>query len=151
MAGPSIPQTLSRRRPPPTGDEETSTNLILGEFQNVPCLSVSEANVILQKVIDQRSKPDEQGNLPAAMPNTDVFVKTRDYLETFARFRGETGAAQVESVSQKLVRDGLIEPFERAQLGTSPSARRAAWSWDYNANVIAQLHYAVIPWMRHER
>lgn len=117
MAGPTVPQTLSRRRPPPTGDEETTSILRLGEFEHVPCLSVSEANVILQKVIESRTKPDDQGNKPIPMPNTDVFTKTRDYLEMFARFRGETGAGQVETVSQKLVREGLITPYERAQLG----------------------------------
>ena len=123
MAGPTVPQSLSRRRPPPTGDEETTAILRLGEFEQVPCLSVSEANVILQKVIDKRSKPDDQGNKPSPMPNSDVFIKTRDYLEMFARFRGEQGAAQVETVSQKLVKDGLITPFERAQLGMQHEER----------------------------
>lgn len=62
------------------------------------------------------------------MPNSDVFIKTRDYLEMFARFRGEQGAAQVETVSQKLVKDGLITPFERAQLGRADMLSRCVVS-----------------------
>ena len=117
MAGPTIPQPLSRRRPLPTGDEETTAILRLGEYEDTPCLSVSEANVLLQRVIEWRTKPDENGNKHTPMPNTDVFTKTRDYLEAFARFRGEQAVQQVESVSQKLVKDGVITIFERAQLG----------------------------------
>ena len=121
MAGPTIPKPLSRRRPPPTGDEETTTTLRLGEYSETPCLSVSEANAVLQKVIVARTTPDSNGRLPPPMPNTDVFVKTRDYLEMFARFRGEQAVQQVESVSQKLVGEGAdgITGFERAQLGIS--------------------------------
>ena len=116
MAGPTIPQPLSRRRPPPTGDEETTSTLRLGEYTDVPCLSVSEANVILRHIINQREVPDENGRKGPSLPNTDVFVKTRDYLDMFARFRGETAVQQVESVSQKLVQQGVITVFERAQL-----------------------------------
>lgn len=129
MAGPNNPSTLratvphplSRRRPPPTGDEETTSILRLGEYADVPCLSVSEANTILQKVIEARNKPDENGRRPPAMPNTDVFTKTREYLKLFARFNGEQAVQQVESVSSKLVGTGRagegITGFERAQLG----------------------------------
>ncbi|KAK3059130.1 RNA polymerase B [Extremus antarcticus] len=124
MAGPTratVPHPLSRRRPPPTGDEETTSVLRLGEYTDVPCLSVSEANTILQKVIEARNKPDDNGRKPPAMPNTDVFTKTADYLKSFARFNGEQAVQQVESVSSKLVGRGGgegITGFERAQLGT---------------------------------
>lgn len=117
MAGPTVPQTLSRRRPPPTGDEETTAILKLGEYEGTACLSVSEANVLLRRVIDIRTKVDEDGQKPPPPPNTDVFIKTRDYLEIFARFRSDQAAQQVEGVSQKLVNDGSITMFERAQLG----------------------------------
>jgi len=125
MAGPTratVPHPLSRRRPPPTGDEETTSVLRLGEYTDVPCLSVSEANTILQKVIEARNKPDDNGRKPPAMPNTDVFTKTADYLKSFARFNGEQAVQQVESVSSKLVGRGGgegITGFERAQLGMS--------------------------------
>ncbi|KAF2480479.1 HRDC-like protein [Neohortaea acidophila] len=118
MAGPPLPATLSRRRPPPTGDEETTTVLRLGEFEGVPCLSLSEAHTIIQKLKTSRSQTDEQGNKPVPMPNTDVYNKTEAYLETFVRFKTEQSASQVEAVSQKLVQEGLITSFERAQLAT---------------------------------
>jgi DNA-directed RNA polymerase II subunit RPB4 len=117
MAGPTLPPTLSRRRQPPTGDEEATAQLKLGEYTDVPCLSVSEANVILRRLIKTREEPDEHGNKGPPLPNTDVFTKTRDYLDLFARFRGEQAAQQVESVSSKLVESGAITVFERAQLG----------------------------------
>ena len=117
MAGPTLPPSLSRRRQPPTGDEEATTQLKLGDYTDVPCLSVSEANVILRRLIDRREKPDDEGRKGPPLPNTDVFVKTRDYLEQFARFRGETAVQQVEQVSSRLVEGGGVGVFERAQLG----------------------------------
>ena len=117
MAGPTLPPSLSRRRQPPTGDEEATTQLKLGEYTDVPCLSVSEANVILRRLIDRREKADDEGRKGPPLPNTDVFVKTRDYLEQFARFRGETAVQQVEQVSSRLVEGGGVGVFERAQLG----------------------------------
>ena len=124
MAGPNtstpraiVPHPLSRRRPPPTGDEEATSILKLGEYETVPCLSVSEANTILQKVIQARETADENGRLPPPMPNTDVFAKTKQYLQEFARFNGEAAVQQVEGVSSKLVGEGGLVGFERAQLG----------------------------------
>ena len=83
----------------------------------MPCLSVSEANVILRRLIKKREEPDPDGNTGPPLPNTDVFTKTREYLDQFARFRSEQAAQQVESVSSKLVESGAITVFERAQLG----------------------------------
>lgn len=83
----------------------------------MPCLSLSEAHTIIQKLKTSRSQTDEQGNKPVPMPNTDVYNKTEAYLETFVRFKTEQSASQVEAVSQKLVQEGLITSFERAQLG----------------------------------
>ena len=83
----------------------------------MPCLSVSEANVILRRLIQTRETPDDKGNVGPPLPNTDVFVKTREYLDAFARFRGESAVQQVESVSSKLVESGGVSVFERAQLG----------------------------------
>ena len=119
MAGPTLPPSLSRRRQQPTGDEEATAQLKLGEYTSVPCLSVSEANTILRRVIDSRTKPNQHGDIGPPLPNTDVFIKTRDYLDMFARFRGEQAVHQVESVSNKLVTGGVISVFERAQLGES--------------------------------
>ena len=114
---PFIPTMLSRRRPKPTGDEEAAATLRLGpEFEHAPALSVSEANVLLKKVMYIRQQPNEHGRQPPVPPNTDVYIKTRDYLETFARFKEESSAQQAEMVSSKLTDEGRVSSFERAQI-----------------------------------
>ena len=44
----------SRARELPTGDEEATTDLKLGEFQNVPTLTLSEARLLINAVMDHR-------------------------------------------------------------------------------------------------
>lgn len=122
MAGPTVPPQLSRRKPPPTGDEETTIALKLGEYTDVPCLSVSEANVLLNRIIEARTKEDNNGNRGQPMPNSDVFIKTKDYLDVFARFRTDQAVTQVDQMSQRLVDDNSLKHFERAQLGMLPCA-----------------------------
>ncbi len=117
MAGQTVPQSLSRRRPPPTGDEETTALLRLGEFEGATCLSVAEARALLKVVQERRKEPDKDGNKPPPMPNSDVYTKTRDYLDMFARFLSNQAVNQVAVVSQRLVEEGSITNFERAQLG----------------------------------
>ena len=56
-------QTGTRRGQPTPGDEEASAELRLGEFQNVPTLSLSEAKLIIDTVIEKRKeskKPFQQ-------------------------------------------------------------------------------------------
>lgn len=43
-------QPTSRAREAPTGDEEASTTLKLGEFEGVPTLSLSEARLVIDSV-----------------------------------------------------------------------------------------------------
>jgi DNA-directed RNA polymerase II subunit RPB4 len=43
-----------RTRELPAGDEEASTDLKLGEFQNVPTLTLSEARLLINAVMDHR-------------------------------------------------------------------------------------------------
>jgi DNA-directed RNA polymerase II subunit RPB4 len=47
-------QPTSRAREQPQGDEEASTELKLGEFQNVPTLTLSEARLLINAVLDHR-------------------------------------------------------------------------------------------------
>ena len=122
MAGPTVPKSLSRRRPPPTGDEETTAILRLGEDATSHPLSVSETSLLLRKINTARLQPDANGNKPTPMPNTDVYTKTQVYLDLFSRFTEEQTVTQVELISKRLVDDGLITPFERAQLGKQVSA-----------------------------
>lgn len=108
MAGPSVPASLSRRRPPPTGDEEASSLLHLGEFEDTACLSVAECNVLLNSLNSNNSRP------PA---RTDIYIKTKDYVQTFSRFKDQKTVGQVDVLLDEYVRRGLIVPFEKAQLG----------------------------------
>ena len=76
---------------------------------------------MLNRIVASRTKEDEHGNRGQPMPNSEVFVKTRDYLEVFARFRGDQAVTQVDQMTQRLVDDGTLKHFERAQLGMMPS------------------------------
>lgn len=44
----------ARTREKPSGDEEATANLKLGEFQNVPTLTLSEARLLINAVMDHR-------------------------------------------------------------------------------------------------
>lgn len=46
----------SRTREQPIGDEEATTELRLGEFQHEICLSLSEARILVDAVVDRRAK-----------------------------------------------------------------------------------------------
>ena len=44
----------TRAREKPTGDEEAASTLKLGDFQNVPCLTLSEARLLINVVMEHR-------------------------------------------------------------------------------------------------
>lgn len=46
----------SRTREKPTGDEEAASELKLGEFQHVPTLTLSEARLLINAVMDHRKQ-----------------------------------------------------------------------------------------------
>ena len=46
----------SRTREKITGDEEAAAELKLGEFQNVPTLTLSEARLLINAVMDHRKQ-----------------------------------------------------------------------------------------------
>ena len=46
----------SRIREAPAGDEEATAELKLGEFQNVPTLTLSEARLLINAVMDHRKQ-----------------------------------------------------------------------------------------------
>lgn len=46
----------SRTREKPGGDEEAAADLKLGEFQNTPSLTLSEARFLINAVIQHRKK-----------------------------------------------------------------------------------------------
>ena len=138
MAGPPhIPLATSRRRPAPTGDEEASNTLRLGEMTDVQTLSVAEANELLKFIEDKRKREGLEIN------NKDIYVKSRDYVNLFARFKDRETVEQVERES--LAIPGVTK-FERAQLGRHHPQHHhhSYWRSDQGpaANVDSQQHYA---------
>lgn len=107
-----LPEILSRRRAKPSGDEEATTTIKLGEFTDDATLSVSEARALLNVLIEQRR---QDPSIPPP-PNTDVFVKTRKYMNQASRHKSHAAADQVSRISGRLMASGLVTGFERAQL-----------------------------------
>ncbi|KAI9869071.1 MAG: RNA polymerase B [Trichoglossum hirsutum] len=102
-------QPTSRAREQPQGDEEASTELKLGEFQNVPTLTLSEARLLINAVLDHRKTSGRE------FPETEMLRSTQDYLDVFARFKQKEN---IEAVERLLSTQTHLESFERSQLGT---------------------------------
>lgn len=98
----------SRSRERPSGDEEASSVLSLGEFQGVPSLSLSEARILIGAVLDHRRMNNRD------VQETETLVKTQDYLDVFARFKQKEN---IEAVERLLLSRPELESFERSQLG----------------------------------
>ncbi|KAI4283919.1 MAG: hypothetical protein L6R35_005023 [Caloplaca aegaea] len=98
----------ARTREKPSGDEEATADLKLGEFQTVPALTLSEARVLINAVIDNRRSLRK-------VDGTETLTKTQDYLEVFARFKQKEN---IEAVDRMLSAKPEFELFERSQLGS---------------------------------
>ncbi|MCJ1337629.1 RNA polymerase B [Bachmanniomyces sp. S44760] len=98
----------SRTREQPTGDEEATVDLKLGEFQNVPTLTLSEARLLINAVMDHRKSQRK-------VEETETLIKTQDYLDVFARFKQKEN---IEAVERMLASHDELELFERSQLGS---------------------------------
>ncbi|MCJ1474315.1 RNA polymerase B [Lambiella insularis] len=98
----------SRAREQPTGDEEATTDLKLGDFQHVPTLTLSEARLLINAVMDHRKSQRK-------VEETEVLIKTQDYLDVFARFKQKEN---IEAVERMLATKDELELFERSQLGS---------------------------------
>ncbi|MCJ1351893.1 MAG: RNA polymerase B [Icmadophila ericetorum] len=101
-------QPTSRTREKPTGDEEATTDLKLGEFQNVPTLTLSEARVLINAVMGHRKSQRK-------VEETETLIKTQVYLDVFARFKQQENINAVEAI---LAQHSELELFERSQLGS---------------------------------
>lgn len=104
-----LPPPTSRTRPTPSGDEEATTILSLGEFTATPSLSLSEARILIHAVLEHRRGTGRK------VQETDVLVKMQDYLDEFARFKQKEN---IEAVERLLNGRGELESFERSQIGT---------------------------------
>ncbi len=61
MANPvPVPDPTHRKRELPQNELEATSQLKLGEFQTVPTLSLSEARLVINKVLDLRKKGDHK-------------------------------------------------------------------------------------------
>ncbi|KAJ0121435.1 hypothetical protein N8I77_004380 [Diaporthe amygdali] len=105
---PRRPQT-SRPKPLPPGDEDVSTNVILGEFQDVDTLTLSEASLVINALVAKR-RNDRKG-----FQETEILAQTVDYLDAFARFKQKEN---VEAVERLLSSHKNLNKFERAQIGS---------------------------------
>ncbi|KAI0110057.1 HRDC-like protein [Daldinia grandis] len=99
----------SRSRAPPAGNEEATTVLKLGEFQDVDTLTLSEASLVIHALVAKRRNDRKNVN------ETEMLTKTIDYLDTFARFKKKEN---VEAVERLLSSHKEFHKFERAQLGS---------------------------------
>ncbi|KAI9798947.1 MAG: RNA polymerase B [Piccolia ochrophora] len=98
----------SRTREQPLGAEEATSEVKLGEFQHVPSLTLSEARLVINVVMDNRRQ--KQGG---EIEETEMLKKTQDYLNVFARFKQKEN---IEAVERLLAAHVNLEPFERSQL-----------------------------------
>ncbi|KAI4209853.1 MAG: hypothetical protein LQ351_007271 [Letrouitia transgressa] len=101
-------ESTSRRREKPPGDEEAAAELKLGEFQDVPTLTLSEARLLINAVMDHR-------RLTKKVNESEIYLKTQDYLDVFARFKQKEN---IEAVERMLAAKTELELFERSQLGS---------------------------------
>lgn len=102
------PADHGRQREVPQQDLEASTVLKLGEFENVPSLTLSEARLIINTILKTRQEKGVEIQI------TDTLSKTQDYLEVFARFKEKENIEAVE----RLLFSVDLKPFERSQLGS---------------------------------
>ena len=109
MAGLTHLAQTARRRPKPSGDEEATSNLKLGEMSSSAALSTAAAHELLTRIEEARAQDPK---LP--LTYNDLINKNNAYLATFARFKGSETVQQVTSEAETLTQ---LAEFERAQLG----------------------------------
>ncbi|KAH6646446.1 HRDC-like protein [Truncatella angustata] len=102
-------QFTSRAKPTPPGNEEASAVLNLGEFQDVDTLTLSEASLVINALVNKRRLEGKD------VDKNEMLTKTMDYLDNFARFQKKEN---VEAVERLLSAHKEFHKFERAQLGT---------------------------------
>lgn len=100
----------SRARAQPLGNEEAGSQLVLGEFEGVQTLSLSEARLVINAVTDKQHAIDPN------FKESTTLVRTQDWLDVFARFRTNSSTVQLEQLMRTLP---SLENFERSQLGRS--------------------------------
>lgn len=107
-----------RHEPGASADLEATSVLKLGDFQNTPTLTLSEAKLILNAVVEKRRERAPNGQVQ----ETETLTKTQDYLTMFARFKQKESVEAVERVLTTQAHQ--LDFFERSQLGTFTTAAK---------------------------
>ena len=102
------PAAPSREPPSLTTDLDAGATLRLGEFSSEMTLNVNEARLILTKVSLTRLNK-------MSGDETEVLLKTRDYLEVFAAFKEQADCLQLEQIIE--LHGAGLERFEQSQIG----------------------------------
>ncbi|KAL2829745.1 hypothetical protein BDW59DRAFT_170405 [Aspergillus cavernicola] len=105
----TLPPPTHRQRALPQGELEAASTLKLGADQNTHTLSLSEARLVINKVLENKRRGGKKYEEP------ENLTKTLDYLEVFARFKDEEN---IKAVERLLNSHTELEMFERSQLGS---------------------------------
>ncbi|RPA77944.1 hypothetical protein BJ508DRAFT_416773 [Ascobolus immersus RN42] len=106
-----LPAPTARAKESAHIDEEAGSTLRLGEFQNVPSLTLSETRELIKAVLQHRV----DNNQYQGVGETEVLTKTKEYLDVFSRFKQRESIQAVERI---LSQQTQLAAFEKSQLGT---------------------------------
>lgn len=67
--------STSRPKPPPPGDEEATSTLKLGEFQDVDTLTLSEASLVINALLAKRRNDSKNVNETEYVPSEVFFAR----------------------------------------------------------------------------
>ncbi|OQE29398.1 hypothetical protein PENSTE_c002G09248 [Penicillium steckii] len=104
-----LPPATHRKRVLPQGELEAASTLKLGADQNTHTLSLSEARLVIHKVLENKRRGGNKYEEP------ETLDKTLVYLDVFARFKDEEN---IKAVERLLNSHTELEMFERSQLGS---------------------------------
>ncbi|KAJ5336863.1 uncharacterized protein N7506_004885 [Penicillium brevicompactum] len=103
------PPPTHRKRALPQGELEAASTLKLGADQHTHTLSLSEARLVIHKVLENKRRGGNKYEEP------ENLNKTLYYLDVFARFKDEEN---IKAVERLLNSHTELEMFERSQLGS---------------------------------
>lgn len=128
-----LPPPTHRKRTLPQGELEAAATLKLGADQHTHTLSLSEARLVIHKVLENKRRGGHSYEQPEYVtysppptllgPRESELInclkyrnltKTLDYLDVFARFKDEEN---IKAVERLLNSHTELEMFERSQLG----------------------------------
>ncbi|KAL9111299.1 MAG: hypothetical protein Q9227_004176 [Pyrenula ochraceoflavens] len=99
-------------RNPRAQDTEASATLKLGDFQDTATLSLSEARMIIDRVVETRTQQAQASG--QRFQETETLAKTRDYLEAYAKFKQSDNVLAAERLI--LNYGANLAFFERSQI-----------------------------------